>query len=671
MLIQQPGKLGPLTLKNRITLAPMGTNFSTCDGLVTERDKAYYAERAKGGVAMIMTAAMGINGQARAHRNTPVCYHDRFIPGLGSLVEAIKAHDCYVFGQLNHHGALLHEPGMDPVGPSAWINPKTGDDVRPMSVAEIVEIQRDFASAARRLWIAGYDGVEVHAANGYLFQQFFTPRINQRTDEYGGSVENRMRFLLETVKRMQDAAPDLLVMVRFCVSEFTPNGYTPQDAIALAQGLARAGVVALDLSGGSNETPQLSKYCIQTPSFPRGCLAPLARPIKEAVSIPVFVAGRIVEPQDAENVLASDSADFISLGRALYADPHWCLKAFGQVKAPIRRCIACNVCHDRLSAEKDVSCVQNPLMGTEFELLVHGEPHLNAAFRNQANRRRVLILGAGVSGAQTARIAAGHGHHVEIWEKSDRVGGQIHLATAAPDKQEVEGAWSYPWEEVCALGVPVRTSLDATANQIKEFNPDLVVLATGAVPKPAPFDVAALDGSVAVMQAWDVLADPQRVRQGARVSIVGGGTVGLETADLLVRRGCRVTLIEPRAALAEGLSKSNRMEVIDRLRAAATQILLKTRIVRAAGATLELSSADGPLKSHAIGDVLVIAVGAEPNLDMQAVLEEARVPYVAVGDCYQPGDFMSCLRDAWMVGAAIDNYALRPVDVGRGSVRLS
>ena len=150
-LIQQPGLLGPLKLKNRITLAPLGTNFSSSDGLITERDKAYYAERAKGGVAMIMTSAMGVNGRARSHRFTPVCYHDRFIPGLASLVETIKSHDCHVFGQLNHHGALLHEPGMDAVGPSPWINPKTGEDVRSMTTTEIAEVQNDFASAARRL----------------------------------------------------------------------------------------------------------------------------------------------------------------------------------------------------------------------------------------------------------------------------------------------------------------------------------------------------------------------------------------------------------------------------------------------------------------------------------------------------------------------------------------
>ena len=659
MLIEKPGKIGGLTLKNRITLAPMGTNFSTSDGLITERDKAYYVERAIGGVSMIMTAAMGVTAKARAHIYTPVCYHDRFIPGLGSLVEAIKAHDCHVFGQLNHHGALLHVPGMDPVGPSQWINPKNGADVKPMSLNQIAEVQENFANAARRLWIAGYDGVEIHAANGYLFQQFFTPRINKRSDKYGGSLENRMRFLLETVGRIQDAAPGLLIMVRFSVSEFTEDGYTEQESIALAKGLEKAGVVALDLSGGTNETPQLSKYCIQTPSFSRGCLAPYAKPIKAAVSIPVFVAGRIVEPEDAEAVLQSGSADFISLGRALYADPYWCAKAFGTIAAPIRRCIACNVCHDRLSAEKDVSCVQNPMMGTEFESLGQAEPHLAKKRNLNDDRRRVLVLGAGVSGAQTARIAAGHGHEVEIWEKSEDVGGQVALAVAAPHKWEVEAAWLYPWEEVRQMGVRVRTKMKPNLDQIVAYAPDLVVMATGALPSPAPFDVSELDGDIGVYNAWDVLKNPEIIPLASQVMIIGGGTTGIETADLLVSLNCNVTLIETRGALAEKISKSNRAEILERLKYAGANIMIKTQVLGVKGKMIKISSKESMPFEHAIGDYLIIATGVRPNNDMRSQLDESGIPFVAVGDCEQPGDFMTCLRDGWMIGANIGKYASR------------
>jgi 2,4-dienoyl-CoA reductase-like NADH-dependent reductase (Old Yellow Enzyme family)/thioredoxin reductase len=654
MLLEQPGRLGPLQLKNRVTLAPMGTNYSTCDGLTTERDKLYYTERARGGVAMIMTAAMGVTGDARAHRNTPVCYHDRFIPGLASLVSAIKAHECHVFGQLNHHGALLHEKGMDPVGPSPWINPKTGAPVKPLTVGEILDIQKHFAGAAQRLWIAGYDGVEVHAANGYLFHQFFAPRINRRTDRYGGSVENRMRFLLETVARIQDKAPGLLVMVRFSVTEFIEGGYSDEDVIVLSKALEKAGVVALDLSAGSNETPQLSKFCIQTASFPRAFLASYAKRIKDAVSIPVIVAGRIVEPQDAEAILASGSADFISLGRALYADPHWYLKASGRVKAPIRGCIACNVCHERLTSEQDVACVQNPMMGTEFESLDYAEPQLTA--RKAPARRRVLVLGAGVSGLECARVAAGRGHHVEVWERSERLGGQLDLAVAAPGKHEVKLVWSYRWEEIQALGVSLRTGVDATTPRIRSFNPDLVVLATGAVPREPAFSIEALSADVRVHHAWEFLRRPDLVEREAHVTVVGGGTAGMETADLLVSRGCSVTLIEATGVIAGGMSRSNRREALDRLSVAGVSIVLNAQVIEASNSVLKLRMLDGDVRSHDIGEYLLIALGARPNTDAISAVADSGARFVTIGDCYKPGDFMSCIRDAWMVGLTVQRY---------------
>ena len=242
------------------------------------------------------------------------------------------------------------------------------------------------------------------------------------------------------------------------------------------------------------------------------------------------------------------------------------------------------------------------------------------------------------------------------------VGGQIHLSVAAPDKLEVEGAWLYPWTEVQQMGVAVRTGVDATAQQVREFNADLVIMATGALPKAAPIDLSGVDKAVAISQAWDVLANPQGIPGGARVTVLGGGTVGLETADLLVKtRACSVTLIEPRAVLAEGISKSNRNEVIDRLREAGVAMMLKTIVISASGKTLQLKCAEGNTKPHDIGNCLIIAVGAQPNTSATAMLEDARVPFVAVGDCSQVGDFMTCLRDAWMVGSAIDLYMARAV----------
>ena len=656
MLLMKPGEIGPLKVRNRVIMAPMGTNYSTTDGLSTERDKLYYAERARGGVGMIMTEAMVVTEHARPHHNSLCCYHDRFIPGLATIVEAIKRHGALVSGQLNHRGALLRRSvlNMEPVGPSPWKNPNTGDAVRPLTVPELAEIQKLFVHSARRLQQAGYDAVEVHAGNGYLFQQFFTPRINKRSDQYGGSFDNRARLLLETIARLKDELPDFPLIVRLSASEFTDGSYTQDEVIELARRLEAAGVAALDISGGSNESPELSKYCIQTPSFPRACLAPYSKPIREAVSIPVFVAGRLVDPEDAESVLATGSADFVSVGRALYADPHWCLKAFGHVRAPIRKCIACNVCFERLTLEKDVACVHNPVMGTEFEMLEYAEPHLSPDARTR-NPQRVLVLGAGVSGVEAARVLAGRGHRVEVWEKAARPGGQMHLAVAAPDKREVEPVWTYRWQEVQALEVPVRAQMTATVKSIRDYAPDIVIVATGARVRPCPFDTSRLAAGITVAQAWDILAAPERVPAESSVTILGGGMVGIETADLLSARGVRCTVVEALPTIAPGMARNNRIELVERVTARGVRIMTGATVIGAEVRALELEGTDGETTRIDIGDLLIVAIGPVPDRDAVALCEAAGVPYAIIGDAWKPGDFLSCLRDAWMTALSIDH----------------
>jgi len=660
MLIARPGRMGPLRLRNRIIMGPMGTNFSTTDGLSTERDRLYYGERARGGAAMIITEAMVIQPGARNHTNSLCLYHDRFIPGLAGVVEAIHAGGALAVGQINHRGALLKRSvlGMEPVTASDWHNPNTGEPARAVTIPEIEAIQRAYLDSARRLYRAGYDAVELHAANGYLFQQFLTPRINRREDRYGGTLENRMRFLLETVALLRSELPGFPLMVRVSATEYCEGGYSEADMIALCQALERAGVIAIDLSGGTNESPRLSRYCIQPPSFARRFLEPYARPIAKAVGIPTIMAGRIIDPEDAEGILQAGSADFVAVCRALVADAWWPRKAFGEIKTPIRKCISCNVCFERLTLECDVSCVTNPMVGLEFERIELAEPQARkrVARRHGAKRKRVLVLGAGVAGIETARVAAALGHRVEVWEKAAKPGGQMPLALAAPDKGDVADVWTYRWRQIESLKVPVRTSVNANARSIRDFRPDLVVVATGAKLRPLPFPMRT---RVPLLQAWDALLDQERVPRGARVTIIGGGMVGIETADTLIHhRGIRATVLEGLSVIAKEMARNNRYDVLERLEKGGARVLVNAPVESVEDGTVwaKIEGARTPVDA---GDLIIAAIGPIPNRDIVPEVERAGVPYALAGDCNQIGDFLSAVRDGWMLALGIDARLLQ------------
>src|SRR5688572_4603961 len=650
MLIAQPGRMGPLVLKNRIIMGPMGTNYGTTDGFSTERDKLYYAERARGGAAMIITEAMVITAGARNHTNSLCVFHDRYIPGLAAVVDAIHEGGALAAAQINHRGALLKRSvlGMEPVTASDWHNPNTGEPARAMTIPEIEEIQRAYLDCARRCYRAGYDAVELHAANGYLFQQFFSPRINRREDRYGGSVENRMRFLLETVELIRGELPGLPLMVRISATEYCDGGYTEGDMIALCQGLERAGVIAIDMSGGTNESPELSRYCIQPPSFARRFLEPYARPIAKAIGIPAIMAGRVIDPEDAEGILQAGSADFVAVCRALVADAYWPRKAFGEITTPIRKCISCNVCFERLTLERDVACVTNPMVGLEYERIEMAEPQL--APRATTKRKRLLVLGAGIAGVEAARVAAALGHHVEVWEKAAKPGGQMPLALAAPDKGDVAGVWTYRWQQIESLRVPVHTSVEATAERIRDFAPDLVIVATGAKPRPLPFPVRT---RVPVVHAWEVLLDQERVPTGAQVTIVGGGMVGIETADTLIHyRGVKATVLEALPVIAKEMARNNRYDVLDRLAKGGARVLTGAPVESIEDGVVWVI-VEGTRTPIEAGDLIVSAIGPLPNRDVLPEVERAGVPWVLAGDCNQIGDFMTAIRDSWMLALSL------------------
>jgi NADPH-dependent 2,4-dienoyl-CoA reductase/sulfur reductase-like enzyme len=348
----------------------------------------------------------------------------------------------------------------------------------------------------------------------------------------------------------------------------------------------------------------------------------------------------------------------VAVCRALVADAYWPRKAFGEIATPIRKCISCNVCFERLTLERDVACVTNPMAGLEFERIELAEPQLrrDASPLPAASRKRILVLGAGIAGVETARVAAGFGHEVEIWEKAEKPGGQMPLALAAPDKADVAGVWTYRWEQIVSLGVPVRTGINATANSIREYRPDLVVVATGAKPRPHPFPVRT---RVPLLHAWEVLLEQERVPRGARVTIIGGGMVGIETADTLIHyRGIKATVVEGLPVIAKEMARNNRYDVLDRLAKGGARVLVNAPVERVENDKV-WAIVDGARTPVEAGDLIVSAIGPLPNRDIVPEVERSGVPCVLAGDCNQIGDFMTAIRDGWLIATGLSRAATR------------
>lgn len=361
-----------LTLKNRIVMAPMGTNYASPDGYITARSKLYYRTRARGGAGLIIVEAAHLDPAQRHRPNGIRISDDSFIAGLSELAAAIHENGPPAFQQLTHPGRLSSSKvtGITPVGASPIVHPVTGEISRPLAVAEILEFEKMFAGAARRAKTAGFDGVEIHGGHGYLLTEFVSPHTNKRTDSYGGSLCNRFRFPLEVVNKVRDAVgTDFLISFRLSATEFLPDGICLEEAKAFAAELEKAGVDLLHVSAGNNEQPATMAKTIPLSSSPPGCFARFAAAIREVVHVPVIAVGRIDLPDIAETILARNQADLVALGRALIADPYWPAKAKEGRVGAIHKCIACNTgCIGRLNQHKSISCVVNPWVGLDNEL---------------------------------------------------------------------------------------------------------------------------------------------------------------------------------------------------------------------------------------------------------------------------------------------------------------
>jgi len=643
----EPGYIGSLRLKNRIVMPPMGTQFASDTGGVTPRLIEHYVRRARGGVGLIIVEFTCIDyPRGKGHYSQLALHDDKLLAGHANLVEAVHRAGSKIAIQLHHAGGNTDRKrteGLELVAPSKIPSRLWSEQPRVLTVPEIEELIERFARAVERAKKAGYDAVELHGAHGYLIAEFMSPYINTRTDEYGGSFENRMRFPVAVVRRAKElVGQEFPLTMRFSGQEFVPGGRSLDESKQVAATLERAGLAALHVSAGVDTD---INWMVDPISAPQGSKVHLSAAIKSAVNIPVICVGVIREPSFAENVLAANKADFVAVGRGLLSDPDWPLKAAQGRDADIRKCISCNYCDGvRNTAGFGIRCVMNTELG-------RGEAAATPAKVSRA--KRVLVVGGGPAGMEAARTASLRGHVVTLCEKSDSLGGQIRLAAKAPGKDKLQWLIDDLARELARAPAEVRTGFFVEPETVRRICPDVLVLATGGEPL-----VPAIPGVDAdsVFTAWSVLGEGIQIRD-SRCVVIGGNSTGCEVALWLAEwPGNSVTLLEQESEFARDMEPfalaAMRGEIYGNPN---IQVVVNAKVVQIVSTGVE-ATMPGGLSAFFEADKVILATGVRSvtaqHSDLLAAGSEQMEAY-SVGDATSPGTIASALEDGRAVGALI------------------
>ncbi len=632
-----PGKIGGMEIKNRIVMPPMGSAYAASDGQVSDLLVDHYEQRARGGVGLVIvefTCVYSPWGVLRPEE--PLIDDDRFIPGLSRLVQAIKKHGARAAIQLAHPGREAHSKytGSQPVAPSPIATP-WGEKPRELSSDEVKEMVNRFAQAAVRARKAGFEGVEIHGAHGYLIAEFLSPLANKRQDEYGGSIQNRSRFLAEVIQAVRaELGRDFPVWCRL-------NGMEAGEEGGLK--LAEAEQVARIAEGAGADAMSISAFgfgkeaTVNMPDVP-GSLLPLAEAIKKAVKVPVIAVGRIT-PEAGEKALKEGRADFIAMGRQLIADPELPRKAAAGRAGDVVPCIGCLTCIDGLMfREKTITCSVNATAGRK-----PGDVGIRPAHVT----KRVVVVGGGPAGMEAARVAAIRGHRVTLCEKEDILGGQMLLAALPPHKQNIRDDTLYLIGQMEKLKVEVRTGNEINAGAVQKMRPDAVVVATGIAPVYP--DIPGLDKRRTVL-ASDVLAGSAAV--GKEVVVVGGGMVGCEVADFLSEKGKHITVVEMLPRLAADMVALLRSQLLSRLRTNGVSTFAGANVREISDGGLTLVDAKG--KQQAVhADTIIIACGGKPRRELYDALTGAIPEVHLAGDALKPGTIQEAVARGFDISAAL------------------
>lgn len=639
-----PIKIGETTVKNRIFMPPLSTNLAD-KGYVTDELVEHYKARAKGGVGLFVTEVVTVEPTYCYLPGDMCIYDDSFIPGWKKLADGVHEYGAKILPQLFHPAHMAFPlPGTPRLIAPSNVGPYYAKEApRAVTKEELKVIIRQFGEAAKRAQIAGADGVEIHAAHAHgLLGGFLSPLYNKRTDEYGGDIDHRLRLTLEVIEEVRRVCgKNFIIDVRISGSEYTDGGLNLNDMIYVAKQLEKAGVDFLHVSGGTTIARGSS---IPAPGTPMGSHAATAAEIKKYVSIPVATVGRITEPWIAEELIANGKADICMIGRANLCDPEFANKVAAEKADDIRPCIGCLRCLNGIMFGKRVACTVNP----SFEL--ENEDTLAPA----AEKKNVLVIGSGPAGMEAAFVAAKRGHHVVLCEKDAELGGLMRIAAVPIAKQDLTRLIQYMARRLEGAGVEVRLNCTVDKAMLEgEFKGWEVIAGAGAQPIVVP----AFTGFKQWMTADDVLAG--RAFPGRRIVVIGGGSVGCETADYLAPlvndlypRNREITLLEMAPGVMAGESGPGRSLLVQRMMAKGVQMICGAKVEKVDESSIWYTK---DVQQHCIADAdtLVLAMGYKADPALEEMLKAAGASYHLIGDANKVGTIKDAIGAGYETAKAL------------------
>lgn len=662
----EPIKVGKLTFKNRIMFPPLTTGYEERDGSIGERSLSFYERLAKGGTAYVV---IGDVAPVRTASPTPKLYDDSQIPVYKKLADTLHAYDCKVALQLFHPeydvpgvGRMIMQAGMarqaaakaqaegnaDEAAKQTQLAEQITKDayaklhhdmqhfVSEASVEQLEQIKGSIAACAKRAAQAGIDAIEIHGDR--LVGSLCSKVLNHRTDEYGGSFENRVRYALEVVAAIKEAAPELMVEYKLPIITVNPDGtlrgkggLEADEGVEFAKLLEKAGVDMIQVAQ-ANHTGNMGDTIPPMGDVPYNWTLPVASRVKKVVSIPVATVGRVVSVAAGEKILQDGDADIIAYGRSLLTDPDIANKA--ATGECIRECLNCNKgCVDAIQGRRYISCVLNAENGNEATVSI----------KPCNSVKKVAVVGAGIAGLEAARVAAKRGHSVTIFEKSDRIGGQINIAAVPPRKSEILRSVEYYKNILPALGVTVKLGTEATAEELNTF--DSVIIAVGAHNMTLPMTAE----SDRIVSSWDVL---NGLEVSGSCAVLGGGLVGTETAEYLANKGLEVSIIEMTDKIAAGESSTVMPLIVKDFTAHNVKQYVNTKVSSIKGDTINAVNTQDNSEVTIQADTIVNALGSKKNeFDVTGI----KVPYVYAGDCSgeRTADISAAIRSGYNAGNEI------------------